>query len=141
MKKQRTLSNERGAILFIAIIFSLVVTSVMVFTMNMAYQRTRLVNTVGIERTEFYYHAQAGLVDAFWRLRTSTLPPGAPADLFANPARSATYFMDIDGNGISAAVVAGVSDIRVDISAVGAAAVPPAPAGLRRVTARGDNFN
>lgn len=121
----------------------------MVFTMNMAYQRTRLVDTVGIKRTRDYYRAQAGVVDAAWRLRANVPPPGytGAAASFTTLTNTFDYYIDIENGSIRRlpapfpnATPPFRPNVHVQISAVGAAAVPPAPAGLRRITATGHDF-
>lgn len=150
-RKLKRISSQRGAVLFVAILFSLVSTAIMLLVMNMAYQRARLVDMVGVQHSSNYYRAQGGLVDAFWRLRTNTAPLGGPGT-FATAANTYRYWINLDDNTVSAALVTGAadvrdnSDVRVDIGARDANATLPAPAppntpnpafGLRLVTSTG----
>lgn len=105
--------REKGAVLFVVLLFSLVMTSVMVYTTNMVYQRTRLVDAVGIKRTKTYFRAQAGLVDAFWRIRTNHAVPGLSGN-FSDPNFSAEYYIDIDSGIVTSARTA-TSAVKVTI--------------------------
>lgn len=109
----RCFGNKKGAVLFVVLLFSLVMTSIMVYITNMAYQRTRLVDAVGIKRTKTYFRAQAGLVDAFWRIRTNHAVPGAAGN-FSDPNFAAEYYIDIDSGSVTAARTA-TSAVKVTI--------------------------
>lgn len=124
------LENKKGAVLFIAILFSLLIATIMIYVISVAYQRTRLVDNVGAKRTRNYYRAQAGLVDAFWRLRTNTSPPAGGTTINFNVATAtAIYYIDMAGNTVTQNQTP-TSTIRVDIGARRAD-------GLRPVSATG----
>ncbi len=133
---RHVISNNRGAVLFATFLFCLLITGVMLYLMNSSYQRSRLIQTMGEIRTRNYYRAQAGLVDAFWRLRGNRNLAGvAGAGGFDNAATTLTYFIDMDSDAISAAQTP-ACDIRVNIAARNTTAGNP-QFGLRRVTASG----
>ncbi len=98
----RFLKNKKGAVLFVVLLFSLLIASIMAYIAHMVYQRTRLLDAVGVKRTRNYYRAQAGLVDAYWRLRTNHAPPGLPGN-FNDANFSVQYYMSIDSGTITPA--------------------------------------
>ena len=126
--------REKGAVLFAVLLFSLVMTSVMVYITNMVYQRSRLVDAVGVKRTKTYFRAQAGLVDAFWRIRTNRAVPGLSGN-FSDPNFSAEYYIDIDSGSVTSARTA-TSAVKVTIGPRNQTAGNP-QYGLRAVSAVG----
>ena len=127
--------HQRGAMLFVALLFCVMISSLMVYLLSLAYQRTRLVDMVGIKRTRNYYRAQAGIVDAFWRLRTNHAPPGYVGTVFNDPTSTVQYYLDIEAGTVTAAVAAS-STTKVSIGAKNQTAGSPL-FGLRPVTATG----
>jgi len=107
--------HEKGAMLFVALLFCLMISSLMVYLLNLAYQRTRLVDTVGIKRTRNYYRAQAGMVDAFWRIRVDRRLAGW-ASGFSDPTFTATYYLDTEGDAVSTTKTA-TSTVQVTVGA------------------------
>ncbi len=65
-------NNEKGVVLTVVIIVTLMVVLIAGYVMTMAYNQKRLSNAVSGRRIRAYYRAQAGVVDAQWRLRTNT---------------------------------------------------------------------
>lgn len=126
--------GETGAVLFVVLLFSLVMASVMVYITRMVYQRTRLVDAVGIKRTKTYFRAQAGLVDAFWRIRTNHAVPGATGN-FNDPNFSAEYYIDID-SGVVTSTRTATSAVKVTIGPKNQTVGNP-QYGLRPVSAVG----
>ena len=106
----------------------------MLYITTMAYQQTKLVDDVGVKHTQNYYRAQAGLVDAFWRIRTNRTLDGWTGN-FNDPNFSVEYYMDINTNSVSAAK-AGASNIKVTIGPKNQTVGSP-QFGLRPVTATG----
>ena len=106
--------DEKGMALTIVIVITLIIVLLAGYILNLSYNKTRLVNTVGVKRTRTYYRAQAGVVDAFWRIRVNK--PAEGAGSFKDPAFAPPpYFIDIDTNTVTADRTA-ASDVEVIIS-------------------------
>ena len=102
--------------LTIVIIFTLIIALLAGYILKLSYNKTQLVNTVGIKRTRTYYRAQSGVVDAFWRMRVDK--PALGIGSFKDPAFAPPpYFIDIDTNTVTVDRTA-ASDVEVIISPV-----------------------
>jgi len=100
------IKSDKGAILTVVIMVIVLLTLLAGYTLNFAYNQKRLTDRSSGAHLKAYYRAQAGVVDAQWRLRTD------PGGLFAanGPAYNPpAYSLDIDGDG--------VNDVTVDIGA------------------------
>lgn len=114
--KQLFLKDQKGVALTIVIIFTMIIALLAGYILSLSYNKTQLVNSVGVKRTRTYYRAQAGVVDAFWRIRVDKPPLGVGSfkdPVFAPPP----YFIDIDANAVTADRTA-ASDVEVVISPV-----------------------
>ena len=110
--------NDKGMALTVAIIIIILLGLLAGYMTQMGYNQRRLADTAGGRRAKAYYRAQAGLVDANWRIRTNYTgtttytgsalnPPGSFAVDAYNPN---AYQMDLDGDGSN--------DVDVDIGPV-----------------------
>lgn len=131
------LRSENGAALTIAVIFGTLIALIAGFVLNLSYNQTRQIEAVGPTRTANFYKAQAGLVDANWRIRNDVMPPGTTGSFktTTTPADPAPYCIDIETHTVTAASggnCAGANDdVKVDIGPRDAAT------GLRPIDAMG----
>ncbi len=129
-------TNQKGVALLVAIMFATLLALVAGYALKFSYNQTRQVDAVGIKRTGVYFRAQAGVVDAMWRIRTDTIPPGSVSgshfttQAFDPPA----YYIDIDSDTATAAQdtssTSTASEVKVDIGPVNAS-------GLRSIDSTG----
>ena len=106
--------DQKGAALTVAIIFAMIIALVAGYVLTFGYNQTRQIETVGVRRTAIYYRAQAGVVDAAWRIRTFSAPPGTACSLSADNCDPAIYYIDIDTDTASSGETA-ESDVKIDI--------------------------
>ena len=99
--------DSKGVALVVVIIIFTMLALMASFAMNLGYNQRRLSHVGTGTKVVNYYRAQAGVVDAYWRIRTNQggiyTPPA-----FDPPA----YFLDVDNNA--------VNDTTVDIGPVNA---------------------
>lgn len=93
MKKIILRNDSKGVALVLVIIAVMMLTGIGGFAANLAYNQRLFQNSSGGNRIRNYYRAQAGIVDACWRIRTNT---GAN---FTIPATTLAYSLDVDNNG------------------------------------------
>ncbi len=96
------MTNAHGFALSIAIITIVLLATLAVSVLMLGFHQRRIVRTV-THRTQAYYFAQAGLVDARERIRRNQAPDNFTNNAFDPPQ----YSLDVDGNG--------VNDVLVDI--------------------------
>ena len=128
-------AGQRGVALTISIIILIMLALVGIFVTNLGYNQKRMTDVSSGQRIRLYYNAQAGIVNATWRIRTdqttaatvgtavmSAMVP-AVANFSANPAYTGTYTLDD-----------GTIHVTVTIGAVGA---DPAHPTVRPITSVG----
>lgn len=93
--------SQQGLVLTLAITTILLIMSVAGAALTLAYNQRLLTDDLAAQRTRSYWYAQAGVVDAQWRIRTNFGGNYAPA---MDPA---AYSIDVDGDGDN--------DVTVDI--------------------------
>ncbi|MCG3176029.1 MAG: hypothetical protein MOGMAGMI_00967 [Candidatus Omnitrophica bacterium] len=111
------LLGERGIALTITIILIIASALLAAAALSVGYQYRRLREGVGALHTQAYYRAQAGVVDARWRIRNNI-----GANYLLAGTDPAPYQLDIDGDA--------VMDVTVDIGAADGN-------GLRQILATG----
>lgn len=118
-----TFGNEKGVALLVVITFATVIALIAAYVLRFSYNQARQVDAVSIRHTMINYRAQAGVIDAFWRIRTNPIPPipGAPAGSSFTTATydPPPYFIDIDTDTVTAGQDA-ASDVRIDIGSMNA---------------------
>ncbi len=119
--KMEIFGNEKGVALLVVITFATVIALIAAYVLRLSYNQARQVDAVSIRHTMINYRAQAGVVDAMWRIRTNPTPPipGAPAgSSFTTAAYDPpAYFIDIDTDTATATESA-ASDVSIDIGPV-----------------------
>jgi len=81
------------------------------YVTQLGYNQRRLSDTAGGRRAKIYYRAQAGLVDANWRIRTNYTASLSPVGSFlVDGYDPGAYQLDVDGDG--------TNDTSVDIGPV-----------------------
>jgi hypothetical protein len=126
------LRGEKGVVLGMVFLFTAMCSLLVAYSLQQGFQHASLTTQVSRERTQNYYHAQAGVVNAYWRIRvnfTGDIGGGSFLNATFNPA---PYFIDIDTDTVHMTQTA-TDDIRVDIG--------PANPGtfLRPITSTGLN--
>ena len=91
--KKRLLNDTRGVALVIVIIVVVMLTLIGSFVASLGYNQRKLLETMSGQRAKIYYRAQAGLVDANWRIRTNYLTD------FTVAGNTAAYSIDVDRDG------------------------------------------
>ena len=110
------LNNSRGMALVVVMVVIIMLTIIAGFVANLGYNQRRLLDVASGHRIRVYYRAQAGVVDALWRIRVNYLTN------FTVPGNTAAYSLDVDSDGIN--------DTTVTIGAANAA-------GVRAINATG----
>ena len=129
--------QESGVALTIVIIILIMLALLGVFVTNLGYNQKRLTDVSSGQRIRLYYNAQAGIINANWRIRTdqttatatmTAMNPAVP-NFSGNPAYTGNYTLN-DGT-IHALVTIGA------VGAAGPGGVPAARPGVRPVTSVG----
>lgn len=105
--------NDRGMALTVVMIIVIMLALLAGYMTQMGYNQRRLADTAGGRRAKVYYRAQAGLVEAAWRIRenhTAGLTPASALGFNDDTYNPNPYQIDIDGDGSM--------DATVDISQV-----------------------
>ena len=93
-------NSEQGAALTVAIMAVIMLTAVAGYSLTLAYHQKKLMDTVSGKRIIAYYRAQAGVVNAYWRIRTNYTTGLSPAGSFATDSYNPDpYSIDVDGDG------------------------------------------
>ena len=72
------------------------------FAVNYGYNKKRLMDIHSGRRDTLNFRAQAGVVDANWRIRADYTAGLSPAGSFTNSAYDpAAYGLDVDRNGVA----------------------------------------
>jgi Tfp pilus assembly protein PilX len=125
----RLLKNN-GVLITVVIITLLVLTLLAGYVMSLAFHQKKMVDQVSGSRLQRYYAAQAGVVDAQWRIRNdSTAEIGGGS--FSTSSFSPTYYINLSNDSVHAACGAGDS-VRVVIGALDGA-IP----GFRKIESTG----
>lgn len=125
------MKNVKGAVLTIVIVVIIMMVILVGAVLSLAANQRRAADNLAAHHARAYYRANAGLVDARWRIRvneTAEIGGGDFTDPTFNPA---PYYIDIDNDVVDTTLDDG-DDVRVDISAVGAN-----QAGVRTIDAHG----
>ncbi|HTL69850.1 MAG TPA: hypothetical protein VL404_01020 [Candidatus Eisenbacteria bacterium] len=99
--------GERGMVMTVAILAVTMIALLAAYVLTVAYNHRRLAQSVGGVRMRAAMYAQAGVVDAQWRLRTD---PGGTFAAGGTAYDPPAYSLDVNGDG--------TNDVSVDISAV-----------------------
>lgn len=115
--------NSKGIALLVVIMIIVTLAMAAAYSMSVGYNQQNVVNAAGGKRVVVENAAQAGMVDAMWRIRTGYRgtttyttaplpPPGFPVpplamtfDFSTVPAYNPTYFMDLNVDGTVDVVV------------------------------------
>ena len=103
----------------VVIVIITMLTLIGAFMTKMTYNQRTLVSVTSGKRVQVYYRAQAGVVDAHWRIRTNyTGAPMGGGD-FTNPA------FDPPPYSVDMAPADGNNDFTVDMGPVNASGLRP----------------
>jgi len=110
----KAIFRRQNGMALTAVMITLILLSLIAgYTMTLSYNNQKAYRTVTGTRIKAYYAAQAGAVDAQWRIRTGYMTCTAPACTnwtvgafpgvvsFSNPLFFVGYKLDIDGDGVS----------------------------------------
>lgn len=100
-------SDQRGFAMGVVMVTMLIMMLIAGYVANINTSQRRLITATSGKRIASYYRAQAGIVHAFWRVRsnhTSADISGrfsacAAAGNFGTPAFVCDYTLDVDGDG------------------------------------------
>ena len=103
--------NDKGVALALVVVVMIMLGLIATYATQLGYNQRRLTESMGGKRAKIYYRAQAGVVNAQWRIRTDYTAGLAPAGNFTTDAYDpGAYQLDVDGNG--------TNDCTVDIGPV-----------------------
>jgi Tfp pilus assembly protein PilX len=110
-------ANDSGVAMTVVLIILVLLVTLSGAVMTLSYNQKKVVSSAGGKRAVGYYRAKAGVVDAFWRIRTNT------GTDFTVGANTANYSLDVDGDGTNDTTItigarSGVTGLRA-ISSVG----------------------
>ena len=111
--------GDQGAVLTLVIIIIIILTLLAGYILSFAYNQRRLAGHLSGAHLKAYYRAQAGVVNAQWRIRTNTFTDigGAGGNNFLNPAwNPGPYSINLTTNTVSQPPLA-TDDVQVDIGA------------------------
>ena len=130
--------SDKGAVLTVVIIVIIILTLLAGYTLNFAYNQRRLTNRLSGTQLKAYYRAQAGVVNAQWRIRTNFVTDiggVVGGNDFLNPAWNPdSYSINLTTNVVSHPPLA-TDDVLVDIGEVDTSATPAK--GFRRIESTG----
>ncbi len=70
-------SDEKGVALMVVLMTGLMIVLIASYALNFGYnQKKQIRSLAGTTRPRVYYLAQAGVMDAMWRIRKNISPPG-----------------------------------------------------------------
>lgn len=102
----------------VVVIAILTLTLLAGYVMTLAYNQKKIVDQVSGNRVQRYYAAQAGVVDAQWRIRNnSTTELGGGT--FTNSVFSPTYYLNLATDSVHSNCASG-DNVKVVIGAFGA---------------------
>ena len=94
--------GRRGVALTVTMVIIVVLVLLASFTVNYGYNKKRLVDINSGRRDTLNFRAEAGVVDANWRIRSNYTVGLSPAGSFATDAYDpAPYGLDVDKNGVT----------------------------------------
>ena len=100
--------GSKGMALTIVMIIAIILALLAGYATNSSFNQRKVVDNASGHRAKVYYCAQAGVVDANWRIRSNyTTDAGTYNNNAYDPP---PYTLDVDGNG--------VADCSVDIGPV-----------------------
>lgn len=105
--------NDKGVVLVIAIVVIVLLALLAGYATQLGYNQRRLSDAGGGRRAKIYYRAQAGVVDANFRIRTNYtagLTPVIAGGFLVDTYDPNPYPLDVDGDG--------TMDCQVDIGPV-----------------------
>ena len=110
IKKNGLRNDSKGVALVIVIMVIIMLTLLGGFAANLAYNQRRLLDIASGRHIRNYYAAQAGVVDASWRIRTNytgatSCTPGGLGGDFTNVNYSPTYLCDLNNDGVMIASI------------------------------------
>ncbi len=127
-----SLHSQKGIALTIAIIFIIATMGIIALLLNMSFDYRSLSDRVSSTKLKAFYAAQAGIVDAYWRIRTNTTSDWGGGLSFANSGWDPpVYFLDMGANPPTFSLTQQPgSDVRIDIGL-------PDASGVRAMAAKG----
>ncbi len=111
--------GERGIVLTVVIIVTIMMMTLAVAILGLAVNQTKLANGLVSSNVRAQYRAEAGLVDARWRMRANFTTDIGGGDFTSAVFDPPAYYIDIDTNTVHTAKT-DADDVEVNISAVGA---------------------
>ncbi len=111
--------GERGIVLTIVIIVTIMMMTLAVAILGLAANQSKLASSLAASNIRAQYRAEAGLVDARWRMRTNFTTDIGGGDFTSPSFDPPAYYLDIDANAVHTAKT-DADDVEVDISALGA---------------------
>src|SRR3989338_8933204 len=110
--------NSKGVALTVVVIVLIMVALLTGYVASLGYNQRRVTDAASGRRVKVNYRAQAGMVDAMWRIRTDyrgvtdyTAAALTPAGTFTDPNFNPNpYLIDVDRDG--------ANDVSVDIGTV-----------------------
>ena len=129
---RNSIKNQKGSVLTAAVILATLVALMAAAVLSLGYNQTSQIEEVGIQRTSTFYKAQAGVVDANWRIRVNRTLAGWGGNFTDPNFNPPVYYIDLEAttaaNMYKNARDAN-SDVEVDIG--------PMVNGLRAVDSKG----
>ena len=123
IKTRVGLGDDKGMAMVIVIVVIMMLAMIGSYITSLRFNQRIIVDGASGHRAQAYYSAQAGAVDANFRIRTDFTTGLVPAGSFATAAYDPNpYTIDIDGDG--------ASDVTVNIGPVNGA-------GLRQIDCTG----
>ncbi len=102
--------GQKGAALIFVVVILILLTLLAGYVLSLAYNKKKLDDRIAARHTKAYYLAQAGVVDAEWRIRKNI------GGLFTNPTDPATpyhYLLNINTGLIVGVVADSVVDVTI----------------------------
>ncbi len=111
--------NDKGAVLTVVIIIIIILTLLAGYILNLAYNQKRLTDHLSGTHLKAYYRAQAGVVNAQWRIRNNVVGDigGSGANDFLNPSwNPGPYSIDLSTDAVHSPPNA-ADEVQIDIGA------------------------
>ncbi len=103
--------NDKGMALSIVIVVIIMLALIAGYAAQLGYNQRRLTDISGGRRAKVYFLAQAGVIDANWRIRNNYTVGLSPVGSFTNDNYNPNaYSVDVNNDG--------TNDVTVDIGAV-----------------------
>ncbi len=98
--------NSKGVALTLSIVIIIILALLATFVTTLGYNQRKLSDALGGRRAKVYYRAQAGVVEAGWRIRENYTTGLNPGGSFATDTYDPfPYSIDVDGDGANDCVI------------------------------------